>query len=925
MVDARSALVAKLSTAIPPESPAALGEGNLDATTTAKSDHTHRREETVSRGSNALITIEIKGYAAADTEPTTTTDSIHNISCSVTLGVAGGGGSGSYVTRNLGNWISSTRTPVLQLSPVMQEIFGHRLTVSFQKSVVSISLVNTTFSDSGIYSCALGNTQKTDIDLRVTGGPFVVSRSFSDLVTVKEGDTSTFQMIACGNPKPTVKWALSNGSFSAEGVAVNGTYGYSLEHITRKYSLDTHCYKYAYETPKVYRQPCNLTAKFQVHGDSVNPITGAVVISVSFIPERVTDVRTKMMDSEQCMVTRWNGPLLNPNHCRIMIDYHVEVVRKTLPPVVFKTYSNNFMVCRGKLGIASMGEVLSVRVRYANKFGHGEYVPTTFVTDFAKKVEVVSLVEPAQNDDSNYKNIAITTSGLLGLFVLVIIVFITYYACANWNGSCCCCCSPSSVEDGLTDHKKINKAGKKYTVSKNGGPQQKHATTTPNTPSSSNKAQRKNRIRKETIIPKPRSLAQVTSHGIGLNKSHTFSGYDSFQNPHATMEEETLQKGYMPLNTLQRRISESLAAANAPPTRVSSIPVFEDIFENSHAEVDDDDDVDDGDDDFKRNSGASAETECTSLGSRTTLDNINPTGGQRNHHASLRHTHSLESSVSDYDMPYVVDLDKPSSVSSRRKQSLYDHLPRSQTFHGGARPSRFNGTESDDAMSQKTVSQYGSEYAHPSIALGNHNNNKDSTDTPPTDKRMSVYHTPRRSMLQLNVEDVNSNGNTGEGEETPKKKSSFTDDKVIYDKPKQVVTPQEQQPGTPTNSKPEGFAAPVISQITGLYDTPRIHAKFTPEPQDTLTTPTSETPNEGVSDTNRSSGTLEPPSNASSETLYDNINFILTKYGCSTTTGTVASATDDVNNKPSTNIYDQLPLSNAAADAGGRAKRGTEC
>ena len=162
------------------------------------------------------------------------------------------------------------------------------------------------------------------------------------------------------------------------------------------------------------------------------------------------------------------------------------------------------------------------------------------------------------------------------------------------------------------------------------------------------KTPRKNRIRKDTIIPKPKTLAQVTSHG--LHKSHTFSGYDAFTNPHA---DETLQKGYMPLNTLQRRISESLAAVNAPPTRVSSVPVFEDIFENEHAE----DDVEDR----KRNSGASAETECTSLDSRTTYDNG---------HATLAHTYSLDSAVSDFDMPYVIDLEKA------RRKSIYD-LPRS--------------------------------------------------------------------------------------------------------------------------------------------------------------------------------------------------------------------------------------------------------
>lgn len=912
MVDTKSALVAETTT---PMESLIDDDVNTTPTTTAtkttnKIDNTHRKVESIAQGSNAVLTIKL---------PDQKDSSAHNISCSVTL---------AGVTRNLGNW-TETRTAVLQLSSNIREIFGHRLTVSFQKNVVSISLVNVTFSDSGIYSCASSATQKTDIDLRVTGGPFIVSRSFPDSVTIKESKTSVFEMFACGNPKPSVKWTLSNDSASIDGVAVKGTYGYRSEQITQKYSLNTHCYKYTYETPKVYRQPCNLTANFQAHGDSVNPVLGTVAISVSFIPERVTDVRSKIMDGEQCIVTRWNGPLLNPNHCRIRIDYHVEVVGKTLSPVVFKTYSNNFMICRDDLGVSSLGDVLGVRVRYSNEFGHGEYVSTNFVTDFAKKVEVVSLVEPAQNDDDNYKNIAITTSGLLGLFVLVIIVFITYYACANWNGSSCCCgpcigTGASSVEDGLTTDKTNNKKKtRKYTISK-----KRDNQPTPNTPSSS-KTPRKNRIRKETIIPKPKSLAQVTSHGIGIHKSATFSGYDSFQNPHATTEttEETLQKGYMPLNTLQRRISESLAAVNAPQNRVSSIPVFEDIFENSHAEVDDNDsEVDDDiynqdDDDGKRNSGASAETECTSLGSRTTLDNIG-------HHATLRHTHSLE--FSDYDMPYVIDLDKAASVisstsASRRKQSLYDHLPRSQTFHGGVRPSRFNRTaeSSEDGMSQK------SEYAHPSVAFGGSNHNVDSTDATPMslrDKRKSVYQTPRRSMLQLNVEDLD--GNNG-GNDTPKKKSSYTDDKVIYDKPKQVLPPQEPQSGTPAASKPEGFAPPVISQITGLYDTPRIHAspsqqqqQPTEQPKETIST-TNTNPSEGVN-------TLEPPSNASSETLYDNINFILTKYGCTSNDTAPTTTTSNINNDELTasqNVYDQLPtMSNDASDVDCRpAKRGTEC
>lgn len=908
MVDTKSALVAQTTT--PMES---VIEGDASTTTTATTKDTQRTIETITQGSNAVLTIQLSAADATEAP----VEASHDISCTVTL---------AGVTRNLGNW-TETRTPVLQLSPVMQEIFGHRLTVSFQKSVVSVSLVNVTFSDSGIYSCASRDTQKTDIDLRVTGGPFIVSRNFPDSVTIKEGETSTLETIACGNPKPSVKWTLTNGTVPVEGIVMEGTYGYRSEHITQKFGLSTYCYKYTYETPKVYREPCSLSGNYQVSGDSVNPISGTVAISVSFIPERVTDVRSKIMEGEQCMVTRWNGPLLNPNHCRTKIDYHVEVVRKTLSPVVFMTYSNNFMVCRDDLGVTSMGDVLGVRVRYANDFGHGEYVNANFVTDFAKKVEVVSLVEPAQNDDDNYRNIAITTSGLLGLFVLVIIVFITYYACVNWNGTSCCCCpcinsSGSSVEDGLTtidngSKTDIKKKIRKYTISRK---RDQNQTTIPDTPTSS-KTPRKSRIRKETIIPKPKSLAQVTAQGIGIHKSATFSGYDSFQNPHATEAEETLQKGYMPLNTLQRRISESLAAAqNAPQNRVSTIPVFEDIFENSHTEVtDDDSEVDDDiyneDDDGKRNSGASAETECTSLGSRTTLDNIG-------HHATLHHTHSLESAASDFDMPYVIDLDKGSAVStSRRKQSLYDQIPRSQTFHGGVRPNRFNPTSSDDGVSQK------SEYAHPSVAF----RNKDFTDTLPKslrDKRKSVYHTPRKSMLQLNVEDLND----GYGEELPKKKSSYTDDKVIYDRPKQVLPqPQEPQLGTPTantaSSKPEEFAAPVISQITGLYDTPRIHAtpvaEQQPAEQPKETPPTNSTPSE-------SGNTLETPSNVPNETLYDNINFILTKYGCSDT----ASPASDTNNDkqpsasadtPSQNIYDQLPLMTKGVDAERTVKRGTEC
>ena len=950
MVDARSALVAKAVST--------TSQTTTTTTTAFTTEKLHRMTESVARGSNAVLTIALAGHD--DKTP----DSVHSIKCTVSL---------SGQVRNLGNWTGGgSRASVLRLTPTMQEIYGHRLTVSFQNKLVSISLANTTFSDSGIYACQSGNTKKSDIDLRVTDGPFIVSQSFpsdTETVTIKEGFAETFEMVVCGNPKPSLKWALGNDSATVKGVAVNSTHGYRSEHTSRKYSLETHCYKYTYQTPKVYREPCNLTATYQVHGDAVNPISNQVGISVSFVPEPVTEVLTKRMD--HCMVTRWIGPLLNPKQCRLAIVYHVEVIRKNLPvaPILFRSYSNNFMFCQEDIGDSfNMDDVVSIRVRYANEFGHGAYVSTQFVQDFAKKVEIVSVVEPAQTneDAANYKNIAITTSGLLGLFVVVIIVFITYYACANWNGGasssssgslCCCCFGGASVEDGETaDGGKRKSKLAKYTVTSKVGAQKNkknEGLATPHTPGS--KTPRKSRIRKETIIPKPKSLAQVTSHG--LHKSHTFSGYDAFQNPHtgtgkgAAMD-ETLQKGYMPLNTLQRRISESLAAANAytpQSTRVSSIPVFDDIFENQHAELEDPDvdelDEESEDEDFKRNSGASAETECTSLGSRTTID-IAGAGG----HASLRHTHSLET-VSDYDMPYVVDLSSATPV--RRKTSVVDNIPRSQTFHGGARPTRYDATDGrqrDASVSAYGGSQYGSEYAHPSIALNNNNNSSSSSTLNQSDaeKRLSAYHTPRSSMLQLNTINTNDQSAKDNGDASPSKKSSFTDDKVIYDRPTNLITPSAVS-STPTtkSTNPDGFATPVISQITGLYDTPRIH------PAPVFVTTNSNDDNESgdfnapnnvptpLNNTTSGGSTLEPPSRASSETLYDNINFILNKYGCSTDSdnsspGTTAPASAigyedtnhyiDMNPKPASNIYDQLPsASSSPSSASNRPRRGTEC
>ena len=90
-----------------------------------------RSRESVSRGSIAVLTIQLKS------------ETINDVICSV---ISNG------QTRKLGNWTSGTRTPILRLEPDIVEIYQHRLTVSYQKNIISISLTSTTYSDAGIYS-----------------------------------------------------------------------------------------------------------------------------------------------------------------------------------------------------------------------------------------------------------------------------------------------------------------------------------------------------------------------------------------------------------------------------------------------------------------------------------------------------------------------------------------------------------------------------------------------------------------------------------------------------------------------------------------------------------------------------------------------------------------------------------------------------
>jgi len=795
----------------------------------------NRKRETVAYRSSAVFSIQL----ANEQDDIATT--AHNVSCSVTF---------NGVTRSLGNWTTGTRTPIMKLAPDIDEIFHHRLTVSFQANVISISVTNTTFADSGIYTCHWEGKHQSEINLNVVGGPINISPNPPAFVIMAEGTTKNFEFVLCGNPKPSVTWTLSGNTTKVEGVPVKKTFGLISEHTTEKYALETYCYAYQYVTPVIPQNTCNLTASYIIEGDASNPIKGRVSFLVPLKPESVTDLMS-LKGQNNCIQTKWSGPMLDPGHCHSMIDYHVKVVRTSLPPIIFKTYSNNFRICANHIG-APIDDVTDIRVRYVNRFGQGDYVSTLFVSDFKG-----SVVNNSGEKDNSFKNIAITTSGLLGLFVLVVFVFIVYYAAVYCSGCCRTYGVSNNVEEGVRANKKASSSSVPGTIKVQESPIMK-------TP-------RKSRIRKDTIVPKPQKLAQVTSHA--LHKSHTFSAYDTLNNHFAA--DETLQKGYMPLNTLQRRISESLAAAKTPPPRVSTIPIFEDIFENNNVEMDDDE--------RKRASGASAETECTSLSSRTTLDNG---------HLGLVRTISLESSASDFDMPYSIDLDK------MRRKSIYD-LPRSQTFHGGARPtSIFRNPDADEStMYDKQETQTRSEYALPNITA-----NKISD--PARDARFSAYSSPRKSV----VGDLTDNAPAAE------RNGAYSDDKVIYDKPR-----------IPDKNKDSAsdFAPPVISQITGLYDTPRIQPKEDDVDQEPVNGD-HYIAMDNIDSTNNEPGFTTPnvePDNVgsdafsgSSENLYDNINFILTKYGCAT------------NENLSTGVYDELPGTGSSSELSGeRPYRKTEC
>ena len=795
--------------------------------------------ETVAYRSSAVFSIQLTG------EQNTTTTTAHNVSCSVTF---------SGVTRPLGNWTTGTRTPIMKLAPDINEIFNHRLTVSFQANVISISVTNTTFSDSGIYTCQWEGKHQSEINLNVVGGPLIMSRNVPASVTMAEGTTRNFEFVLCGNPKPNVTWTLSGNTEKVEGVPVKRTFGLRSEQTTEKYSLETHCYSYQYVTPAILQKTCNLNASYTIQGDASQPIKDRVSFLVSFKPEPVTDIMS-LKDDNNCIQTKWSGPILDPGHCHSVIDYHVEVLRTSLPPVIFKTYSNNFRICENHVGVV-IGDVTDIRVRYVNRFGQGDYVSTRFVSDFSLPG---SAVPDVTESETNFKNIAITTGGLLGLFVLVVLVFIVYYAVVNCSGCCRTYGVSNNVEEGVRANKK---------TSSSSSPDSSKAQE-----SQIMKTPRKSRIRKDTIVPKPQKLAQVTSHA--LHKSHTFSAYDTLNNHFAP--DETLQKGYMPLNTLQRRITESLAAAKTPLPKVSTVPIFDDIFENNNVEMDDDE--------RKRASGASAETECTSLGSRTTLDNG---------HLGLGRTYSLESSVSDFDMPYTIDLDKI------RRKSIYD-LPRSQTFHGGARPSSIirNPDADESNMYDKQEPQARSEYALPNITV-NQQLKPDST----RDARFSVYSSPRKSV----VDDLTDNVAAADNK-------AYNDDKVIYDKPR--------IPDKNSDSDSE-FAPPVISQITGLYDTPRIQPKQDDSFEEQVSSDhyiaMDNVDNESATsppDTEQDTVDSSPAIGGSSENLYDNINFILTKYGCTT------------NENSSTGVYDELPGTgsngSSSEQSDERPYRKTEC
>ena len=396
-------------------------------------------------------------------------------------------------------------------------IYGKRLVASSSSGEIQIKMSNLLFNDSGKYHCRYPNYTSVK-DLMVVGGPLYDSGNFpSGVYHTKSEKLVKFDVVYCGNPKPSVTWYLNDVSFTSNAAAVLQKNKAEISSNSSITDATMFCYRYTFVSPKLSGKNCKYDLKYTVKGflESVNK-SALVVVSPEM--KKLQNVRTGRVNG--CLRTQWDGPTVYPGDCETAVKYDIRIQMKSGAEYVHSIYSSTFEVCNDTINVNG---VLRITVRQRYLFVNGTYTNSSFMTKIQPEL--------TNNTVKMSESISLlVTTAVLGVLLLMFLLFSIFFLSRRY-------CTDATDEETENIRTRNTVTGEKDCDRPVVRTKQK-------------------KIKKETIIHKPQPLSQVV--GRPVTKSHTFSGTHNSINQYA--DENLMEKGYMPLNTLQKRITESLQA-----------------------------------------------------------------------------------------------------------------------------------------------------------------------------------------------------------------------------------------------------------------------------------------------------------------------------------------------------------------------------
>ena len=384
------------------------------------------------------------------------------------------------VTLDLGNWTSTALT----VNSNIKNYLNVNLSGSFTNNKVSIAIHGTTFSSSGQYFCRY-KSQEVAINLDVKGKPVVIKENLP--TDLSANVDNIFYLVACGNPKPKVRWMILKIDKESEEMPVT-----DFSSITRDVrSFRGSCYNYTFTLR--FGESCSGKTELSY---IVKNEEGEIKQnhSVYFPEPKLTNV--VFQNDGKCQIVTWDAPVTRPGFCNNPMLYMIRFTLSNMSKINFTSYSTRFQICITEN--INVSQITRVEVGFVKGDRRMNFKTALKGT------------EPVTNKNTVIKEsnklLVIVLGSILGLLLLILIIFagVIYF-------------KKKSI---FYDNNNTNNS----------------------------------KIRKDTIVHRPRSLSQVG------NKFPRSGGTTPIVNEYT--ESPSLRKEILPMNTIGKRIAERLLNQN---------------------------------------------------------------------------------------------------------------------------------------------------------------------------------------------------------------------------------------------------------------------------------------------------------------------------------------------------------------------------